>query len=59
MIYSILKLIWDDLNDFFDEIVIFMINWLCGCPMLLSFQTELDSTQSYITITYTLRLFGE
>lgn len=58
--FSILKWLLDDyLNDFLDEIVIFMIKWLRGRPILLSFQTELDSSQSYITIIYALLSFGE
>ena len=36
-----------------------MIQWLRGRPILLSFQTELDPSQSYITIIYTLHSFGE
>lgn len=43
MIFSILKWLLDDhLNEFLAEIVIFMIQWLRGRPILLSFQTELD-----------------
>ena len=60
MIFSILKWLLDDhLNDFLDEIVIFMIKWLRGRLILLSFQTELDSSQSYITIIYAQHPFGE